>query len=46
MEADDIAQVKSAEDLRRTLGRIDRRGYKAYKDLKGTYRFEVADLFL
>ncbi|MBN2309736.1 MAG: ABC-ATPase domain-containing protein, partial [Candidatus Hydrogenedentes bacterium] len=27
------------EDLRRTLSRIDGRGYKAYKDIQGDYRF-------
>jgi len=27
-----------AEDLRRTLARIDGRGYKAYQDLRGDYR--------
>ena len=29
--------MKTAEDLRRTLHRIDRRGYKAYKDIEGVY---------
>ncbi len=32
------------EKLRRILGRIDGKGYKAYKDLKGTYRFPRFDL--
>ncbi len=30
----------AAEDLRQTLRRIDGRGYKAYKDIKGCYRFD------
>ena len=29
-----------ADTLRQTLARIDRRGYKAYKAIKGTYRFD------
>lgn len=29
--------MKTAEDLRRTLRRIDGRGYKAYKDIEGVY---------
>lgn len=32
--------MNSAEDLRATLRRIDGKGYKAYKDLSGCYRFE------
>jgi predicted ABC-class ATPase len=32
--------VASADDLRRTLSRIDGRGYPAYKDLRGSYEFE------
>lgn len=31
--------MRSKEDLRRTLQRIDRRGYKAYKDIEGFYDF-------
>ncbi len=31
--------MKTAEDLRQLLTRIDRKGYPAYKDTKGTYRF-------
>ncbi len=31
--------MKSAEDLRALLDRIDRRGYPAYKDTKGAYSF-------
>ena len=30
----------TGEDLRRTLQRIDGRGYKAYKDIRGRYRLE------
>jgi len=38
--------MNTKEDLRRTLTRIDGRGYKAYKDIKGVYRFEAFDLFI
>ncbi len=31
---------QSAEDLRRILGRIDGRGYKAYKDIRGDFAFD------
>jgi predicted ABC-class ATPase len=31
--------VRAREDLRKTLTRIDRKGYKAYKDIEGTYDF-------
>ncbi|MGD9034053.1 MAG: ABC-ATPase domain-containing protein [Desulfobacteraceae bacterium] len=31
--------MNSVEELRRTLSRIDGRGYKAYKDLEGAYDF-------
>ncbi len=31
--------MKSSEDLRRILLRIDGKGYKAYKDCEGVYRF-------
>lgn len=31
--------MRSAEDLKRTLKRIDRKGYKAYKEIEGTYDF-------
>src|SRR3990172_11273765 len=30
--------MRDWQDLRALLKRIDRRGYKAYKDLEGTYR--------
>ncbi|MCL6576699.1 ABC-ATPase domain-containing protein [Kyrpidia sp.] len=40
-------QTQSAkEDLRRTLERIDGRGYPAYRDLEGTYRFEAFQLVI
>ncbi|MFO7782863.1 MAG: ABC-ATPase domain-containing protein, partial [Spirochaetia bacterium] len=32
--------MDTAEDLRQTLRRIDGKGYKAYKDIKGCYRFD------
>jgi predicted ABC-class ATPase len=38
--------MNTKEDLRRILARIDGRGYKAYKDIKGGYRFEAFDLFV
>lgn len=31
--------MQTASDLKTLLERIDRRGYPAYKDTKGTYRF-------
>jgi len=31
--------MKTAEDLRQLLNRIDRKGYPAYKETKGSYRF-------
>ena len=34
------------EDLRRTLARIDGRGYKAYKDLEGSYHHHQFVLFV
>ena len=38
--------MKSERDLQQTLRRIDGRGYKAYKDLKGAYRFPLFTLFV
>jgi predicted ABC-class ATPase len=38
--------MNTKEDLRSILARIDGRGYKAYKDIKGGYRFEAYDLFI
>jgi predicted ABC-class ATPase len=34
------------EDLRRTIGRIDGKGYKAYKDIKGLYGFGLYTLII
>ena len=31
--------LRAAEDLEKTLGRIDGRGYKAYRDIEGAYSF-------
>lgn len=36
----------SAEDLRKTLRRIDGRGYKAYKDIESAYNFREYTLFV
>jgi len=36
--------IKSVEDLNSILKRIDGRGYKAYKDIKGQYKFEKFEL--
>jgi predicted ABC-class ATPase len=36
--------VRSSDDLRRTLRRIDRRGYKAYRDLRGIYELGPLEL--
>jgi predicted ABC-class ATPase len=38
--------MQTKEDLRSILARIDGREYKAYKDIKGAYRFEAFDLFI
>ena len=38
--------MRSERDLQQTLQRIDGRGYKAYKDLKGAYRFPLFTLFI
>lgn len=38
--------VESAEDLRARLRRIDGRGYKAYKDLAGSYSYDNFTLFV
>ena len=32
--------MKSENDLKRILQRIDRRGYKAYKEIRGVYKFK------
>jgi len=33
------ANMQTQEDLKRILARIDGRGYKAYKDVEGSYDF-------
>ena len=38
--------MRSAEDLKRILRRIDGRGYKAYKDIEGVYNFREYTLFV
>jgi predicted ABC-class ATPase len=38
--------MKTDRDLQRTLHRIDGRGYKAYKDIQGAYRFSEFTLFI
>ena len=38
--------MKSLSDLRQHLLRLDGRGYKAYKDLEGSYDFETFTLFI
>jgi len=35
--------LQASKDLLRALDRIDGRGYKSYRDIKGAYRFEEAD---
>lgn len=38
--------MKTAEELRDLLNRIDRRSYPAYKDTRGSYRFPGYVLFI
>jgi predicted ABC-class ATPase len=38
--------MRTQEDLRRTLQRIDGRGYKAYKDIRGEYDFHQYQLIV
>jgi len=38
--------VQDAEALHQTLRRIDGRGYKAYRDIRGSYRLEDVDLYV
>ncbi|WP_300675039.1 ABC-ATPase domain-containing protein [Desulfoluna sp.] len=38
--------MKNAQTLQETLSRIDGKGYKAYKDLQGTYTFDRFTLFI
>jgi len=38
--------LRLVEDLKSILKRIDGRGYKAYKDIKGQYKFEKFELYI
>jgi len=38
------SKMRSADDLERILAGIDGRGYKAYRDIRGSYRLEGMDL--
>lgn len=38
--------MRSTKDLSGTLKRIDGRGYKAYKQIRGAYRYENFDLYI
>lgn len=38
--------MKSAEDLKKTIRRVDGRGYKAYKDIQGIYEFSEYTLYI
>ena len=38
--------MKRQDDLKRLLQRIDRRGYKAYKQIRGTYQFQKFTLVI
>ena len=38
--------MKSENDLKRILQRIDRRGYKAYKEIRGVYKFKDFTLLI
>ena len=38
--------MRTAQDLQRILQRIDGRGYKAYQELEGAYRFPTWELFI
>jgi predicted ABC-class ATPase len=38
--------MQTKEDLRKALGRIDGRGYKAYKNIQGIYDFKEYTLFI
>ncbi len=38
--------MQTHDDLRRTLARIDGRGYKAYKDIAGSYAFDGFELHI
>ena len=41
-----MSSTKLASDLRSILERIDARGYKAYKDIEGEYKFEKFYLYI
>ncbi len=38
--------MNTAKDLRHRLNRIDGRGYKAYRDIEGGYKFDNFELFI
>ncbi len=38
--------MRTVDDLRKILARIDGRGYKAYKDLEGSYAYAQFTLFI
>ncbi|MEA1964792.1 MAG: ABC-ATPase domain-containing protein [Candidatus Aerophobetes bacterium] len=38
--------MRAVEDLKSILKRIDGRGYKAYRDIKGQYKFENFELYI
>ena len=38
--------MRTVDDLRNVLARIDGRGYKAYKDLQGAYAYPRFLLFI
>ena len=40
----DFAAVRGRDELESILRRIDRRGYKAYKDIRGSYAFGDLEL--
>ncbi len=42
----DVVPMSHVDDLRKTLARIDGRGYKAYKDLQGFYAYPLFTLFI
>jgi hypothetical protein len=38
--------VPDADALRRTLSHIDGRGYKAYRDIRGSWKFDTVCLYV
>ena len=38
--------MKNKDDLKRIISKIEGRGYKAYKDLTGSYTFDSFDLIV